>query len=233
MAVEALVRSQRPPDRYPPRLSTLSAQQEDVVRTFLEVVALAGGHQDVSEDAQQALEEWWLPGARHRPTAQELETLRAAPTVYQEIERPLFRLTVPKSLGSSGVRDIPEEARTVEVWGGVLGGDAHTVVAVNITPRSGRSLRAVLDRAAAGLRSARVDPRSVDVPGASRAERMDGWTRGESPAEPQRITLVAAEAGPEVVLLTLRGWPRPDVESALERIVGSFAVKRTGEPGSG
>ena len=95
-----------PPDRYPPRLSTLSAEQEDVVRTFLEVVALGGGHQDVSEDAQQALDEWWLPGARDRPTAEDLETLRAAPAMYQEVERPLFRLMMPMSLGSSAVPSI-------------------------------------------------------------------------------------------------------------------------------
>jgi hypothetical protein len=40
MVTEALVRSLRPPDRYPPRLATLSADQENVVRSFLEQAAL-------------------------------------------------------------------------------------------------------------------------------------------------------------------------------------------------
>src|SRR4029450_8484787 len=40
MVTEALVRSLRPPDRYPPRLATLNTDQEDVVRMFLEQVAL-------------------------------------------------------------------------------------------------------------------------------------------------------------------------------------------------
>src|SRR6185436_12137383 len=40
MVTEALVRSLRPPDRYPPRLAALSADQEEVVRMFLERAAL-------------------------------------------------------------------------------------------------------------------------------------------------------------------------------------------------
>src|SRR4029453_16667314 len=35
MAVEALIRSLRPPDRYPPRLTTLTLDQEAVVVAFL------------------------------------------------------------------------------------------------------------------------------------------------------------------------------------------------------
>ena len=225
LAVEALVRTLRPPDRYPPRLATLTSAQEDVVRAFLEAIALGRDNEaGPVEDARQALEEWWLPGARHRPTHAELEALRAAPVTYQEIQRPRYRLTLPLTLASSGARDIPEESRNVEVWGGVLGGDAHTVVAVNITPVGERALRAVLERAASGLRAARVEPVDVQVPGASSAGRLDGWTRGDSPAEPERITLVAAATASDVVLLTVRGWPREDVEREMERIVGSLEV---------
>ena len=42
MVSEALLRSLRPPDRYPPRLATLTADQESVVRAFLEQAALGG-----------------------------------------------------------------------------------------------------------------------------------------------------------------------------------------------
>jgi hypothetical protein len=57
-----------------------------------------------------------------------------------------------------------------------------------------------------------------------RRERLDGLTRGNSPAEPERITIVAAVAGQEVVLLTVRSCPRDDVEAAMERIVGAFEI---------
>jgi len=49
-------------------------------------------------------------------------------------------------------------------------------------------------------------------------------THGNSPAEPERITLVAAAAGRNAVLLTVRGWPREDVDQVMERIVDSFEI---------
>jgi ATP-dependent protease Clp ATPase subunit len=49
-------------------------------------------------------------------------------------------------------------------------------------------------------------------------------TRGNSPAEPERIMLVAAAARRDAVLLTVRGWPREDVENVMERIVGSLEI---------
>lgn len=224
MAVEALIRSLRPPDRYPPRLATLTAEQEAVVVAFLETLALGDGGGHVQADAQQALEEWWLPGARHRPRPEDVAALRAAPVTYHVVERPRYRLTLPAAFASSGARHIPDELRTVEVWSGVLCGDAPTMVAVNLTPLAGRHLRQVMERAAVGLRAASVEPRGAHVPGATRSERLDGLTRGSSPAEPERITIVAAVAGREVVLLTVRSWPRDDVEAAMERIVGAFEI---------
>jgi hypothetical protein len=225
MVIESLIRSLRPPDRYPPRLSSLDAQQEALVVAFLEAVALGGDHQELSEDAQQALEEWWLAGARHRPTAEQIQALRSAPTRYREVERELFALALPEGFGSSGARDIPEESRKVEVWSGHLCGDAPSVVAVNVTPASLRTLRQTLERASKGLRAASVEPKDVRVPGSRAAERLDGMTLGYSPAEPERIAMVAAQTGAETVLLTVRSWPREDVEAAIERIVGSFRLK--------
>jgi len=224
MAVEALIRSLRPPDRYPPRLGTLTAEQEAVVLAFLEMLALGDGTGHVQDDAQQALEEWWLPGARHRPRPEDVAALRTAPVTYHVVERTGYRLTLPAAFASSGARHIPDEHRTVEVWSGLLCGDVPTMVAVNLTPLAGRHLRRVMERAAAGLRAASVEPRRVRVPGATRSERLDGMTRGNSPAEPERITIVAAVAGQEVVLLTVRSWPRDDVEAAMELIVGAFEI---------
>ena len=226
MVVEALVRSLRPPDRYPSRLTTLTTEQEAVVRTFLEMIALDDAPPHLQTDAQQALEEWWLPGAPHRPRPEETALLRATPVTYQTIDRARYRLVLPAAFTSSGPRHIAEESRTVEVWSGTLCGDVPTIVAVNLTPLAGRHLRDVVERAAAGLRSARVEACRVRVPGATRSERRDGLTRGDSPAEPQRIAIVAAVAGRDVVLLTVRSWPRDDVEAVIERIVSAFAIVR-------
>ena len=224
MAVEALIRSLRPPDRYPPRLATLTAEQETVVVAFLETLALGDGSGHMQEDAQQALEEWWLPGARHRPRPEDVAALCSAPVTYDLVERGRYRLVLPAAFASSGARRIAEEFRTVEVWRGILCGDVPTLVAVNVTPLAGRHLGHVMERAAAGLRAASVKRRHLRVPGATRSERLDGLTRGDSPIEPERIVIVGAVIRDEVVLLTVRSWPRDDVEAALDRIVAAFEI---------
>ena len=68
------------------------------------------------------------------------------------------------------------------------------------------------------------DSRSVDVLGARQARRLDGSTRGDSPAEPQALTLLLAENGLDLFTLTIRAWPRDDVASDVERIVNSFEL---------
>src|SRR5262245_7237638 len=95
MVTEALVRSLRPPDRYPPRLATLTGEQEAVVRAFLEQAALGDALPHVQADAQQALEEWWLPNARSRPTAAEIAALRSVPLTYHPVGGGVYRLSVP------------------------------------------------------------------------------------------------------------------------------------------
>ena len=223
MVIEALVRSLRPPDRYPPRLATLSAGQEDVVRSFLEQAALGDVIPHVQAEAQQALEEWWLPNARYRPTAQETAALRAAPMVYRLVRGDVYRLSVPETFTASGVRAIPEESRRVQTWGGLLCGDAHTVVAVNVTPLHVRSLADSV-RARTTLFREPVQPRSIVVPGSPRAERLDGLTHGDSPAEPQTLAMVFAIAGDELVTLSIRSWPRDDLGREVERILDSFEI---------
>lgn len=62
---DALLASLRPPDREPPRLATITPEQEAVIVAFLEYLAFAEGskHQDL---ATQVLEEWWVPNALYR-----------------------------------------------------------------------------------------------------------------------------------------------------------------------
>jgi hypothetical protein len=223
MVTEALVRSLRPPDRYPPRLATLTAEQEDVVRMFLEHAALGDTLPHVQDDAQQALEEWWLPNARSRPSAEDTAALRASPVAYRVVTRDLYRLSVPDTFTGSGLRTIPEEGRRVETWGGLLCGDAHTIVAVNVTPLHLRPLTESV-RARTTLFRDPVQRRSIAVPGSPRAERLDGLARGDNPAEPQTLAIVIATAREELVTLTVRSWPRDDLDRAVERILRSFEI---------
>lgn len=65
MAVEGLLHNLRPPDREPPRLASLSAEQEAVIVEFLEEVAFSDDSAN-SDFAVQVLEEWWIPNALYR-----------------------------------------------------------------------------------------------------------------------------------------------------------------------
>jgi hypothetical protein len=65
MAVEGLLHSLRPPDREPPRLASLTAEQEAVIVAFLEELAFS--EDSANRDfAMQVLEEWWIPDALFR-----------------------------------------------------------------------------------------------------------------------------------------------------------------------
>ena len=223
MVTEALLRTLRPPDRYPPRLATLTGEQEEVIRAFLEELALGAAPEELGEEARQALDEWWLPNARHRPTPEELAAAHAAPATYHTVGAGRHRLSIPTSLAGGGLHHIASESRTAEVWGGAMCGDVPTMVAVNWTPLGDEPLDQLVRRRAAGLRDV-GEPRPVRVPGAREARRLDGWTHGDSPAEPQPITMLFAVVGRELATLTVRTWPRDDVAAAVERIVGSFEI---------
>jgi uncharacterized protein DUF6714 len=225
MVIEAFIRSLRPPDRYPPRLAALTEEQEAVVRGFLEAVAFGSFAPELREDAQQALEEWWWPQPRARPTPEEIAALRAGPVTYRRVDDDVYQLSVPQSLIDSGARDIPEESRRVRTWGGYLCGDVHAVVAVNVTPVDARSLRDSIE-ARQGLFRERPRSTPVALPGASQAFRLDGIAVGDSPAEPQPLTVVVAEVGAELVTLSIRTHDREDVRRIVEFIIGSLAVGR-------
>ncbi len=66
--VDALLTSLRPPDRDPPRLGSLSKQQETVVLRFLDVQAHSADSANL-DLAAQVLAEWWSPGAIARDTS--------------------------------------------------------------------------------------------------------------------------------------------------------------------
>ena len=68
IVVDALLSSLRPPDRQPPRLASLSLEQEIIIGQVLDVLCFS------PESAYHALacqttEEWWEPNAMYRPRA--------------------------------------------------------------------------------------------------------------------------------------------------------------------
>jgi hypothetical protein len=65
MVVEGLLHNLRPPDREPPRLAFLTAEQESVIVAFLDEVAFSDDSAN-RDFAQQVLEEGWLPDALYR-----------------------------------------------------------------------------------------------------------------------------------------------------------------------
>ena len=224
MIVEALVRSLRPPDRYPPRLGSLSAEQEAVIREFLEWMVVEDLAADLQLDAGQALEEWWLPNPRSRPGPDAIAAMRAEPVTYKDVGDGAYRLSVPVTFSGSGVRDIPEESRRVETWGGYLCGDADTIVAINVKPGTFRSYRDTVRHMDTLFLDEGKRARESSAGDARRCLRIDGLTEGDSPAEPRYLALAVAETRTGIVTLTVRTWPRDDVRRQVNRIVTSFRI---------
>ena len=222
MVTETLVRSLRPPDRYPPRLRSLTAEQARLVAAFLEHLTTSHPSEELRKEAQQALDEWWGPHPHSRPSDADVEALRRAPMTYRDAGGDLYRFQLPDTLAGSGLRDIPEESRRVETWGGYICGDAHTVIAVNVMPLASRPLTRAVPILSAHFRT--VEDRECVVQGAAQARRLEGLTHGDSPAEPQTLTILVAEAPPHLVTLTCRSWPREDLAREIERIVSSFRI---------
>ena len=223
MASEAFTRSLRPRDRYPPRLASLDEAQEAVIRQFLEAVAFDHASATVQDEAQQALEEWWLPNPRARPSDAEVIALRQQPVVYRDVVEAGYRLAVPDTLTASGTRNIPSESRRVQTWGGYLCGDAHTILAVNVTPLAARTLEDSVDLYARFFEVS-ATPIPVDVPGARRAVRLDAVTPSEDRGEQQVLIIIVAESD-EQVTLTIRTWEREDLRRAIDRIAASLDLR--------
>jgi hypothetical protein len=223
MAAEALVRSLRPPDRYPPRLATLDVAQESVVREFLEAVAVGGLVPHLEEEARQALEEWWRPNPRRRPSEREIAAARAQPVSYRGIVTEWFRLAVPDSLSASGMRHVREERRHAGTWGGYVHFDAYMTVAVNVTELADRGLTASAE-ARRALFTNDVRPLAAVVPGARAACRLEGTTSGDSPADAQSLTVILAASRCDLVTVSIRTWPRDDVSAVVARITASLEL---------
>ena len=220
MVVEAAVRSLRPPDRVPARLTTLTTVQTEVIVEFLERLALGDDERAASEDARAALDEWWRPGAYLRDVT--TRSVTRAPTEYREVGRGPYRLSLPTTLEGGGVHLVASEHRSVEVWRGRVCGDALADVFVNVHPLAHRTWDEVEASVARWL-----TPESrawIEVPGARRALRLDGTTYRYSPAEPERTTVVIALSRTDVVALTVRGTKRADVEAELDRVLRSFRL---------
>jgi hypothetical protein len=228
MVIEATVRSLRPPDRVPARLTTLSPAQEAVVVVFLEHVALSDDVDGARDDARAALEEWWLPGASLRTRS--ATGAAARPTEYREVGGGAYRLTLPTTMEGGGVHHVTAEQRAVEVWRGAVCGDALADVFVSSSPLAHRSWRDVEASVSHWL-----TPESrmwIDVPGAKKALRLDGSTFRYSPAEPDRTTIVIALARQEIVTLTVRATERADVQAEMDRTIRSFELKHAGDRSS-
>jgi len=220
MVAEALVRSLRPPDRLTPRLATLDRGQEAVIVDLLKLIAVDDRPHGARDDAIAALEEWWLPGARVR--AEAAAPRAVTPTTYRDVGSGPYRLTLPTTLSGGGVHRVPGEHRTLETWGGVLCYDVYANVFVNLQSLAHRPWR---DTVAQIERWLAPKARTwMKVPGAQKALRLEGATYRDSPAEPERTTVVLALARSEIVSLTLRAAERPDVQAELERVVQSFAL---------
>jgi hypothetical protein len=65
MTVDAFLASLRPPDREPPRLGSLSIEQETEVVALLDKLAFEDSSAWKAQ-AVTALEEYWAPGALYR-----------------------------------------------------------------------------------------------------------------------------------------------------------------------
>ena len=222
MVTEALVRSLRPPDRFPPRLGSLTEAQEDAVRGFLEQIALSDRNTSSADEARQAIEEWWGPHPRSRPSAAALEAQRAAPLIYRVVSGPDYRLGVPDSMVSSGARDIPSESRRVETWGGYICGDVHAIAAINVLSRPPATFDGTVARYCTFF-GINTPAANIDVAGARRAVRIGGVSTAHHPGDPRHVVLVVAE-GTNVVLLTIQASVRADVRLVLERIAASFEL---------
>lgn len=223
MVGEALIRSLRAPDRYPPRLASLPPDQDAVVAAFLDRLCSRTPGSPLADDARQALTEWFGPNPTHRPTAEAMAADRRRPAVYRARDGGAFTIHLPETLTGGDAREIPEESRRAIAWSGYLCADAHTTVTTNIWPLAARSMATAIDRLSTFYRSA-ISPRPVAVRGADAAQRFDGLVDGDSPAEPRHLTLIVAQNRHNLFVLTVRAWPRDDVVREVDRIAGSFEL---------
>ena len=66
MTIDGLLWALRAPDRDPPRLASLTREQEEVIVAVLDELAFADDSV-YKDDAMEVIQEWWMPGALYRP----------------------------------------------------------------------------------------------------------------------------------------------------------------------
>jgi hypothetical protein len=223
---QALIGSLRAPDREPPRLTTLTAAQETLVVAFLEEIARDPGREEDAEEARQALLEWWVPNARHRPTEAETAARREAPVSWHEVGQGMYRLSVPTTFSGTGVREVPSESRRVEMWTGYLRGDVPARVLVHFEALRGRTLGAMANQAVSRFVRADGKPTHVRLEHAKRACRVNGLSYGYSYSveELERVLVLLAIVGGELLTVRAAAWDYGRVDADLERIVASFRL---------
>lgn len=226
LVLQAVIRSLSAPDREPPRLMTLNADQEAIIIAFLEQIARDAAREFEAEAAGQALLDWWVPHARHRPTPAEIETRRQAPVTRHEGGSGNYRLTVPTTFGGGGVHEASAEARRLEVWDGYLRGDVKARVLVHVEPLRGRTLSEIARAVAGRFVGSDREPVPVGLDGATRACRLSGLVYGYSYSleELESAEWLLAIVGDELITLRATASRFPGIETELVRIVDSFRL---------
>jgi hypothetical protein len=133
-----------------------------------------------------------------------------------------YRVTLPTTLEGGDLHRVAEEHRSMQLWRGILCGDALADVIVNSYSLAHRAWREVEETTSRWL-----TPESrawIEVPGAKRALRLDGSTYRYSPAEPDHTTVVIAQSHEEIITLTARGTERADVRAEIDRVIRSFTL---------
>ncbi len=117
---------------------------------------------------------------------------------------------------------VPDEHRTIETWGGVLCCDVYANVFVSLQSLAHRPWRVAVEQVERWL-----TPKArtwMEVPGAQKALRLEGATYRDSPAEPERTTVVLALARSGDRLAHRARRRAPDVQAELDRVIRSFAL---------
>jgi hypothetical protein len=226
MVTEAFVRSLRPPDRVPARLTTLSAEQERVIVAFLETLALESSAESERSDAAEALQEWWHPGAHLRP-AESTPPAALSAQPRRVVGSGVYRLTLPELFTGGGVQPVPAEEREIEHWSAIIDRHAVAQIFVNVEPLRRRSFADAESGLARWMRAETAQ--WVEVPGARKARRLDAPSHRYSPAEPERTTVVIAETRDRLLSLTVRATDRADVLAEMDRVVRSFEIVESDE----
>ena len=225
MVVESTVRSLRPPDRVPARLDDAVALRRR--RSWSHSSSTSRCPTTCRDRAMTRRPRSRSGGSPARSSARRPSSRRRrvdrASTARQATGQ--YRITLPTTLDGGGVHHVAEENRAIEVWRGMMCGDAaggrvRELVSARppVVARAGgerevlaRAGRARVDRGA--RREAGAAPRRHDLSLQPRRARSHHDRRSRSPDD-------------AVVTLTMRGTQRADVQAEMDRVIRSFRSGR-------